>query len=531
MSPDPPEGAGEPAEAGGASSSEGPTGSGRGRLGLGLALLSLAAAVVANLLGGGAGEGVEHLGPASLLPPVTALALAFVTREVISSLLVGVAVGGIVAGRWNLVDAYLIPSVGTESFALILVVYLWALGGLVGIWGRTGGARVFAGWAGRRLIRSPRTAKVFTWALGLVFHQGGTISAILTGTTVRAVTEEEGVSHEETSFLVDTTASPVASLIPLNVWPIYVAGLTAGTIPLLADQQAAVSFYVRAVPFNFYAVLVLGLALLFALGWWPWPGRRMRGARRRVRETGALNAPGARPLATGELESVSVPEGYRPGPEDFLLPLGALLGTAATGVVPAALAGDPSRVDVPIAEAFGLAVLAAGVLALLKGMALRELADGFLEGVKGVTIGAVLLALAVTLGEVTRDVGTAAFVVELVAEAVSPALLPAILFVVGGGVAFATGMSWGTYPVTFPVALPLAYAVSPDPLYVALCFSAVLGGGVFGDHTSPLSDTTILSGLATGSDLMDHTLSQLPMALTAAGMATVAFVAAGVALG
>lgn len=489
-----------------------------------VAALVLAAPLV--LSGGPEGE-ADHAGVASLLPPVAALALAFLTREVISSLLIGVAVGGVVAGRWNLVDAYLIPSVGTESFALILVVYLWALGGLVGIWGRTGGARVFAEWAAEMGIRGARTARLFVWALGLLFHQGGTVSAILTGTTVRAITEEERVSHEESSFLVDATASPVASLIPLNVWPIFVAGLVAGTIPLLPDQQAAVSFYVRSVPFNFYALAVVGIALLFALDVWPWEGRRMREASRRSRETGMLDAPGARPLASGELETVAVPDGYRAGLDDFLLPLGALLGTAATGVVPAILSGDPTGVDVPIAEAFGMAILVAGGVALLKGMGLRELVDGFIEGVKGVTIGAVLLALAVTLGEVTRDVGTATYVVGLAAEAVPAAVLPAILFTLGMAISFGVGGSWTIYPVTFPVALPLAYAVNPDPSYISLCFSAVLGGGVFGDHCSPLSDTTILSALATGSDLMDHTLTQLPLGLVAAAVALISYLLVG----
>lgn len=504
--------------------------SGRGRLRRGVWIAVAAVAILALVFAVAprpAGE-VEHYGFASVLPPVLTLVLVFVTREVISSLFVGIVLGGVVSGQWNIVEAYLIPAIGTRSFAVILLVYLWALGGLIGIWTRTGGAHHFAAWAGRLMIRGPRSAKAFAWVMGMVFHQGGTISAVLTGTTVRPVTDRERVSHEETSFLVDATGSPVASVIPLNVWPIYVAGVAAGTVPFLATQDEAVIFYFRTVPLNFYALAVILLTLLFALEVLPWEGRRLRAARERARATGALDSPEARPLAGGELTTLRVPAGYSPSLADFLVPLGVLIGAVAVGVVPGLAAGDLSRIRIPIAEAFGLAVVTAIVLGIARGLALREAIEGFIDGAKGVTVGAVLLALAVTLGEVTKSLGTAAYVVETASHLVQPVMLPAFFFVVAMAVSFATGMSWGTYPVTFPIALPLAFAVNPDPAYVGLCFAAVLGGGVFGDQTSPLSDTTILSSLATGADLMDHVYTQLPLSLAASGIAVVGYVVAAV---
>jgi Na+/H+ antiporter NhaC len=458
----------------------------------------------------------EHYGVASALPALLALTLVFITRQVIFSLLVGIAAGGVVTGNWNILEAFLFPSLGTESFALILVVYLWALGGLIGIWTRTGGAHHFARRAAAVSIRGPRSARLFAWIMGLVFHQGGTTSAVLVGTTVRTVNEEQGVSHEETSFIVDTTGSPVASVIPLNVWPIYVAGLAVGTVPFLSTQQDAVLFYFRSVPFNFYALVVVAVALLFALDLLPWTGRGMERAIRRARTTGKLDAPGARPLTGDELSELKVPEGYTPGIVDFAVPMAVLLGVVVVGIAWSLAAEGLAGMRIPIAEAFALAVVSAMCVAWGKGMVFAELMDGFVEGAKGVTIGAILLALAVTLGEVTRSLGTAAYLVELTAGMVNPSALPSFLFVLSLAVAFATGMSWGTYPVTLPIALPLAYAVSPDPLYVSHCFAAVVGGGVFGDHTSPLSDTTILSALSTGSDLMDHVETQLPLAAAAA---------------
>ncbi len=488
-------------------------------------------ALLAAWLGGGeAARTPEHFGWASLLPALAALALAFATREVVTALIFGILVGGVVIGRANVVDAFFLPALATESFAVIILVYFWALGALVGLWGRTGGAASFAAWAGRRVVRGPRSAKVFTWALGLVIHQGGTISAILTGTTARPVLEKEGVSHEEGSFLADVTGSPVASLIPLNVWPLYIAGLVVGTTPLLATEADAVSFFFRSIPANFYALLAVGGALLFALELLPWEGRRMRTARRRSREEGLLDRPGATPLSSAELEGSRVPEGYTPSTLDFLLPMAALIGVAAVGVVPALVRGDLAGISVPIAEAFLLAVAVAFLLALARGMSLDDAVGGVIDGIKGVTIGAVVLGLAVTLGEVSRTVGAAGFLVETTAASLPGAILPAALFALCMAVSFAIGSSFSTFAVVFPIAMPLAWAVHPDPVFLSLCFGAVLGGAVFGDQCSPLSDSTILAALGTGADLMDHTLSQLPIGVATAAVALALYLISGAIL-
>ena len=176
----------------------------------------------------------DHFGFWSILPPAVAIILAFATREVVSSLFIGIALGGVITGKLNIVQEYLIPSIGSEAYALILLVYLWALGGLIGLWTRTGGALTFSKWASSKMVVGPRSAKFFAWVMGIVFHQGGTISTVLTGTTVRHVCDRHKVSHEELSYIVDSTASPAATLIPFNVWPIYVAGLVVGTVPFLA---------------------------------------------------------------------------------------------------------------------------------------------------------------------------------------------------------------------------------------------------------------------------------------------------------
>jgi Na+/H+ antiporter NhaC len=465
-----------------------------------------------------------HYGFWSVMPPLVAIFLAFWTREVVSALFIGICLGGVISNNLDIVDSFLIPSIGTESFAQILLVYLWALGGLIGIWTRTGGAETFALWAGKLIVRGPKSAKFFTWMMGLVFHQGGTISTVLTGATVRPIADKHKISHEELSYMVDSTASPAATLIPFNVWPYYVGGLVVGTIPMFETQQDGVNFFFSSIAFNFYAMFAILITFFFAIEKLPWvPGKKMREAIKRARETGKLDRDGATPMAADELTQSKVPENYNPGLIDFFGPIGALLGVAIIPYLYTYYVLGSEDPTLLIAQAFVIAVLAGIGIAVAKGMKLQEAIDGFIDGCKGVTIGAIILAFAVSLKEVADAVGTAAYVVELVGDVVAPALLPGILMVLCMLIAFSTGTSWGTYAVVFPVAIPLAWALIPDPFFLSLCFSAVIGGAVFGDQCSPISDTTILSSLATGCDLMDHVTSQFPLAIAAGLLAMISY--------
>ena len=215
----------------------------------------------------------------------------------------------------------------------------------------------------------------------------------------------------------------------------------------------------------------------------------------------------------GEAESDRAP-GYTPSLWDFLVPMVVLLSVA---IVPYAL----QRVGVLengnwINEAFVACVASAILTAKARGMPLPAAIGGFIDGCQRMTIGALVLALAVTLGQVSKELQTAAWITGVIGGELPSVLLPALLTFTAMGIAFATGSSWGTYAVVVPVALPLAWALSPDPTFVSICFGAVIGGSVFGDQCSPISDTTILSSMFTGCDLMDHVRTQLPLALTAA---------------
>ena len=457
----------------------------------------------------------EHFGFLSLMPALTTLVICFVTRNVILALFLGVMLGGIVTSQYNIVEHFLIPSIGTERFAQILLVYLWALGGLLGIWNRNGGALHFARYIADNFVKSRRSAMFFSWFMGILFHQGGTISTVLTGTTVKPVADREKVAHEELAYIVDSTASPVATVIPLNAWPAYVAGLIA--IPsmshFIADEDAAIQMFLKAIPLNFYGWLAITFTLLFALGKLPFVGRPMRRVKERVRETGELDAPGAKPMISRELTSVNLAPGYTPSLIDFFVPIGTLIGFS---VVSWAVTQEAPM----IFEAFGLALVSGILTSILRGMSVADAFEGVVDGIKGVTVGAIILGRAVTLATVSDTLGASAYIIEVTTGFLStaPFILPGLLMIICMVVAFSIGSSWGTYAVVLPIALPLAYVLSPDPLYVTLSFGAILGGAVFGDQCSPISDTTILSSLACGSDLMDHVITQLPMALTAAGL-------------
>jgi len=456
---------------------------------------------------------VEHYAWLSLLPAFTAIGLALYTREVLPSLFAGIVVGGVISARYNIVNEFLIPAIGSVQYATVLLVYLWCLGGLIGIWTRTGGAQAFAEIAARHIVRGRRSAKFFAWLMGIVFHQGGTISTVLAGTTVRSVSDKNRVSHEELSYVVDSTASPIAGIIPFNIWPIYVGGLAVGTIPLFADEESAVNFFFTAIPFNYYGILAVILTLLFALDLLPWTGRKMSKAIERVKADGLLDHPDSTPLSAVELSVLKVPESYRSSIVDFLVPMGLLIGIATGSYV---VTGS-----VLIAEAFAISVFSAALLALLRGLSIRNIIDGFVDGCKGMTIGAIVLGLAITLGKVSQELGTASFLIENTSHLIVPVFLPFILIVTCMLIAFSTGTSFGTFAVVIPLALPLAWAISNDPHYIALCLASIIGGSMYGDQCSPISDTTVLSSIACGADVMDHVTTQLPLATAAAGIAMV----------
>ena len=456
-----------------------------------------------------------HFGIWSLLPAFAAVSLCLLTREPLSSLFTGVLAGAFMLGKFNILDDVLIPSFATSNSASILLLYLWLLGGLLGVWSRTGAAQAFANYTAVNFVRGPRSAKFVAWLLGLVFFQGGTISTVLTGVAIKPLADNNRVSHEETSYIVDTTGAPVASLLAFNAWPLFVQSLIfIPGVAFLSTEAGRISFYFSSLIFSFYSILAVLGALLLSLNITRFSGKALQQARTRALDTGELDAAGANPISAPELHTSHVPDGYVPNVLEFVVPLALLMAIAIGSFI---WLGSPQ-----VNWAFGAALLLAVSIALLKGMSLRQLIDGIGNGLRGVIVAVTIMMLAITVGGISAESGGGLYLIELLGDRVPFYILPVSLLILTILTSFSTGSSWGTYAIAYPLAMPLAWAIAQSQgianpeLYLSICFACVLNGGVFGDQCSPISDTTILSATTTGCDLMDHVKSQfVPAAMTA----------------
>jgi Na+/H+ antiporter NhaC len=459
-----------------------------------------------------------HFGIWSLLPALITIALCLLTREPLTALLGGIVVGAIMLGRYDLTDKVIIPNLAKEGTAALLLLYLWLLGGLLGIWSKTGAAQAFANFMTQHFVNGRKSAKLVSWLLGILFFQGGTMSTVLVGTTVRPLADKAKVSHEEMSYIVDSTASPIASILAFNAWPAYVQALIfIPGVSFLATEADRIAFFFQSIPFSFYSIFAVTGTLLLSLNITTFSGKRIRAAKLRAETRNQLDAPTAKPLSAKELQSSDIPNGYKPHVLEFILPLVTLTAIAIGSFI---ILGSPK-----INWAFGAALILSALIALVKGMSLNHVIEGFTNGLKGVVFASVILMLAVIIGSISKETGGGLFLVSLLGEQLPFWCLPVILQLITMIIAFSTGTSWGTYAIAFPLAMPLAWAIcqsqglaNPE-LFMMLCFATVLNGSVFGDQCSPISDTTILSAMTTGCDLMDHVKSQLIPACIAASMA------------
>ena len=466
----------------------------------------------------------QHWGIWSLLPAFVAVLLCWLTREPATALFAGIISGSFLLTRYDFFDEVLIPELATVSAASIVVLYLWLLGGLMGTWSRTGAAQAFATLMTQKVVRGPRTAKLVAWFLGVIFFQGGTVSTVLVGSTVKPIADQEKVSHEELSYIVDSTASPIASQLAFNAWPGYVqAFIFVAGCSFLATEADRLTFFYTSVPFCFYALFAVAGTFLLSVEKPLFLGPGMKKAMERSRSTGELDAPGAQVLASKELQTSHVPDHYTPNVFEFFIPLGLLIGIAIGTFI---VYGAPK-----ILWAFGAALMSVSLIALARGMSLRELLSGYEDGFKGVVMGSIILLLAITIGSISKITGGGVYLVDLLGDAIPYYLLPVILQIMTMTIAFSTGSSWGTYAVAFPLAMPLAWAIAQGSdlthawLFMTLCFAAVMDGSVYGDQCSPISDTTVLSSVCTGCDLMDHVRTQIPQATFAAILAAIAWTA------
>lgn len=462
----------------------------------------------------------RHFGLWSLLPAMVAVILCWVLKDPVSSLGAGIFSGALLLQRYDIPDQVFLETFMSKSAAGVLLLYLWLLGGLMGIWSKTGAAKAFAQFCTEKFVRGPRSAKFVAWMLGIIFFQGGTVSTVLVGTTVKPLADKENISHEELSYIVDSTASPIASILAFNAWPGYVqAFLFVPGVAWLATDADRIAFFFQSIPLSFYSIFAVLGTFLLSIDKAPFLGKQMKAAIVRSRTEGKLDSDEAEPLSAKELENSIVPESYNPHIIDFFFPLITLIGIAIGTFI---AFGSPM-----VRMAFAVALMLAFAQAMIRGMKLKDVMEGIGDGVKGVVMGSVILLLAITIGNLSKDAGGGMYLVELLGTSLPFWILPVILQVLTVLIAFSTGTSWGTYAVAFPLAMPLSWAIAQSTgmahpeFYMMINFAAVMNGSVFGDQCSPISDTTVLSAMCCGCDLMDHVKTQMPPAIASATLAAI----------
>jgi Na+/H+ antiporter NhaC len=458
----------------------------------------------------------------SLLPPLIAVILAFITRDAIISLLLACVVGVVLLGEGvqgfpNLV----VRALGTPDFVWLASIE-FSIGVLVAFLQRSGAIDLFREGAAR-YVKTRNQVGVMGWVLGLSVFFSDYFSALFVGPVMRDLTDRYRISREKLAYICDSTAASVVVLIPISSWAIYLSGLAVGEgVP---NREAGLDLFIRSVPFNFYGILTVIMVGAIAGGLIPDFGP-MKTAEDRARTTGKVLRDGAIPMMGKELTDIEVTDSPHTSILfNFTLPIVLIIGTNVTTFFMLGTA--------KILESFMLAGAVLGLTMWIQRVDhIRGIVQTALAGMKGVMAAVVILALAFSINTLSRELHTAEYVVGLTEGWMRPALIPVLGFVIAGFVSFATGTSWGTYAIMIPIVLPMAIQFSGGEVgtLVFASFAAVAGGGVFGDHCSPLSDTTVLSSLGSACDHMDHTRTQLPYALTVAGIVASAYLLMGLAL-
>jgi len=457
----------------------------------------------------------------SLIPALLAVILAFITREPIVSLAVACLVGVLLmGGGFAGYPELLVKALGTRNFMWICMIEL-CIGVLIAFYQRCGAVKMFAQMTGS-WAKSRKKIHILGWGLGMFIFFSDYFSPLFVGPVMRNMTDRARISREKLAYICDSTSAPMTVLAPVTGWAVYISGLLIGIGPIL-DRKLAMSTFVKAIPFNFYAILTIIMVGLIALEWIPEFGP-MRRAEQRALKTGQVLRKGGVSMMSTELTELPVSKSGRPNIWlNFFTPV---LIVITINIASFIITGQAR-----VLSSFMLAVTVLGIAMLFQRIDnLRGLMKTFMSGVKGVMPAVLILAFAFAINEVSKEMGTAKYVVEMTKSWLNPIFLPLMVFLISAFISFATGTAWGTYAIMIVMAVPLSFEFTQGqvtPLVLAT-IGAVAGGGVFGDHCSPLSDTTVLSSLGSACDHMDHVRTQLPYALVTAISASILYLILGI---
>lgn len=467
----------------------------------------------------------------SLLPPLLAIVMAILYRRVLLSLLCGVWLGALLTTGFNpltalfrTVDTYMVNAVADRNNALVLI-FCTFLGGTVGLIMISGGGDGMAKWVTKGASTS-RRGLLSAWALGLLIFFEDYSNALVVGSTMRTVADKLRISREKLAFVVDATSAPVVSLALVSSWIGVELGYISNQFNLHQLNYDAYMVFFHSLAYRFYPILMIafvGMVIIMKRDYGP-----MLDSELKARAYGSL---ARKNLPTDTAEFVKLEsKTNRPFITNAAVPLvvialTAVLGMYFSGRSAARALGLAPSVQNAFANADSEAVLVwAAVLGSIAGLVvsvarksltLTEGLAAWSQGVRSVLQAMMILVLAWSLGVVCKQMHTAEWLIQVLGPAISPSLLPAVVFIVGAAVSFSTGTSYGTMGILFPVVIPLAHGLAPGDYQIMVStISSVLAGAVWGDHCSPISDTTILSSMATGCGIADHVRTQVPYALT-----------------
>lgn len=464
-------------------------------------------------------EVTDYIGPLSLIPATVAILLAFITRNTVFSLAVACLAGVLVAGEGLLgFPNLLVGALGNEDFSWIFLLELF-IGILIAFFQRTGAILNFSQFIENRKMTRKRV-QLIAWFMGMFVYFSDYFSPLFVGSTMRALSDRFNISREKLAYICDSTSAPVSILVPITGWAVLVAGLIIGMGPI-EDAGDAMTAFIMSIPFNIYSILAVVMVGLIASGILPDFGP-MRIAEERAMKEGKLVRDGAQPLMGDELTSIAPFPGIKTSLFwNFLFPVLLVIGFALSSVF---LTGSARPM-----ESFLLASVMAAIVMRVQGVPLFEITNTAMAGIKGIMPAVIILAFAYALNDLSAALNTAQYIISVTESWLTPSVLPMLAFLITGFVAFSTGTSWGTYAIMIPIAVPLAFSFSGNELdtVVYATIAAVSGGGVFGDHCSPLSDTSILASTGAASDHIDHVKTQLPYAAIIGGVSVLLYLLVG----
>jgi tetracycline resistance efflux pump len=475
---------------------------------------------------------MDDFGVLSVLPPLLAIIFALKTRQVYISLVVGIWLGWLIISDWNVLDGTIAT---LEGFVEVFrspgntrtIMFSALVGALLIFIQYSGGVRGFIVGIDKMLYRMEKrqmgksrvVIELLALATGILLFIETSISSLTVGTLYRPIFDRLKIPREKLAYIADSSSAPSSILIPFNAWGAFIMGLM-----LTQGIEAPFRTLVSAMAFNFYpmlAILMVFVVIVSRKDFGP-----MARAEKRTRETGKLLRDGARPMVSEEITSYEMKPGIKPRAISMIIPLLTMVVMMIVSLVYTGWekAGEFTGFMDHLTKAMGQgsgssAVLYAVTSSLLVAMILyraqgimkvRKMVTLILKGISELMPLALLMMLAFSISHVCNTLGTGVYVASITEGWLSPALLPAIVFILSSFIAFSTGTSWGTFAIMISIALPMAEMHGSN---IFMVVAATMGGGVFGDHCSPISDTTIISSMASASDHIDHVRTQLPYAL------------------